>query len=470
MSENRVVANNIFYLTLAEVLGRIFQFFYYKHITVALGTDAFGAFSWSASNVTYFFIIVGAGLDIYGIKAITNDRSKLKYYSDIILSLRLLLSLLAFVILCSYALYIPKSFEIKILLVISGIRLFGDAMLPNWVYQAVEKMQIIAIRNFAYNLINFVLAYWLISNSGDVYYSAGIISFNIIITSIISLYYFYFKIEKINFIYDLKKYIEILKDSVPIGLSIQIIIFYNFADIVMLGFLRENFEYEVGIYSASMRIILLASLPNQILHQAFFPKFSTDDPQSKDSFINRFVKMVYFIGSFLTIFIVLYANEIIQLQFSIDFYASIALLQFLVLKLFLTHISVSFSSPMLAKNHERTIMLTVGIALILNVILNYIFIPKYGFYGAAYTTIFCEFIIAAVFIYYNYSKTKITYFTHLLLSLFSLVIIYCVYIFTNNYLDFNIYISAIFSIFTFLILTILLKIVSFNELKALVKR
>lgn len=470
MSEKKIIANNIFYLTLSEVLGRIFQFFYYKHITVALGTDAFGAFSWSASNVMYFFIVVGAGLDIYGIKAITKDKSKLKYYSDIILSLRLVLSILAFLLLCSYALIIPKSIEIKILLIISGIRLFGDALLPNWVYQAVEKMQIIAIRNFAYNFINFLLAYLLISNAGDVYYAAGIVSFNLIITSAISLYYFYYKIEKINLIIDFKKYYEILKDSIPIGLSIQIIIFYNLADIIMLGFLRENFEYEVGIYSASMRIVVLASLPNQILHQAFFPKFSTDNPNSKDSYINRYVKMVYFIGTFITIFVILYAKEIIHLQFSKDFYASIGLLQFLGLKLFLTYISISFSSPMLAKNHEGIIMKTVGFTLVLNIILNYIYIPKYGFYGAAYSTIFCEFIIAAVFIYYNYLKSNHTYFKHLLFSICSLIIIYIVFNLTDKYLDLNIFISAFFSIFTFLILTILFKIVSFNELRALVKR
>jgi O-antigen/teichoic acid export membrane protein len=172
MSEKRIVANNIFYLTLAEVLGRIFQFFYYKHITVALGTDAFGVFSWSVTNVTYFFIVVGAGLDIYGIREITKDKSKLKYYSDVILSLRLLLAILAFALLCFYAFMIPKSYEIKLVLVISGIRLFGDALLPNWVYQAVEKMQVVAIRNFAFNIINFILAYILVSNAGDIYYAS----------------------------------------------------------------------------------------------------------------------------------------------------------------------------------------------------------------------------------------------------------------------------------------------------------
>lgn len=470
MSEKRIVANNIFYLTLAEVLGRIFQFFYYKHITVALGTDAFGVFSWSVTNVTYFFIVVGAGLDIYGIREITKDKSKLKYYSDVILSLRLLLSILAFALLCFYAFIIPKSYEIKLVLVISGIRLFGDALLPNWVYQAVEKMQVVAIRNFAFNIINFILAYILVSNAGDIYYAAGIVSFNLILTSVISLYYFYYKIEKINLIFDFKKFFQILKDSVPIGLSVQLIIFYNFADIVMLGFLRENFEYEVGIYSASMRIIILASLPNQILHQAFFPKFSTDDITKENSYTNQFSKMLYFIGTFITIFFIIYAEEIIYLQFSREFYASIDLLKFLGLKLFLTYISVSFSSPMLAKSQERIIMITVGIALLLNVVLNYYFIPEHGYYGAAYTTIFCELMIAIVFMYVNYKQYNIVYFKHLLLSIISLVLIYFVHELTDNYLGLNTLISAIFSIFTFLVLTILFKIVSFNEIKSLVKR
>ena len=55
MSEKKIVANNILYLTIAELIGRILQFFFYKHISVALGTEAFGAYSWATTNVMYFF-------------------------------------------------------------------------------------------------------------------------------------------------------------------------------------------------------------------------------------------------------------------------------------------------------------------------------------------------------------------------------------------------------------------------------
>ena len=140
------------------------------------------------------------------------------------------------------------------------------------------------------------------------------------------------------------------------------------------------------------------------------------------------------------------------------------------LKLFLAHIAVSFSTPMLAKNQERVIMYSVGSAFIVNVVLNYIFIPIYGFYGAAYTTVFCEVIIVMFFVISNYKRNKITYFMPLLLSLLQIVAVYIMFLFTNDFLRINIYISAIISIFTFLILTILFKIVTLNELKALVKR
>lgn len=470
MSEKRVVANNIFYLTLAEVLGRIFQFFYYKHITIALGAEAFGIFSWSVTNIMYFFIIVGAGLDFFGIREITKDKSKIKYYSDIILSLRLFLSIIAFILVCYYAYLLPKAFEVKIVLVIAGLRLFADALLPNWIYQAIEKMHIMAIRNFALNFLNFILAYFLIRSAEDLYLSISVVSFNLFITSFVSLYYYHKKIDKLSFIIDFKKYYSILKQSIPIGLTIQIMIFYNFADIIMLGYLRNNFEYEVGIYSAATRIILLAMLPNQILQQAFFPKFSTDDPLKPNSYIFNFTKLIYSVGAFLTIFIMLFSKEIILLQFSMEYSESIMLLKFMGLKLFLGYIAVSFSSPMLAKNQEKIIMYAVGIAFVINVVLNYIFIPIYGFYGAAYTTILCELIIVLFFIVSNYNRYKITYFTPLMLSLFQIIIIYLIYLLTNDFLMLNVYISAIISIFTFLILTILFKIVEINEIKALIKR
>ena len=45
-----------------------------------------------------------------------------------------------------------------------------------------------------------------------------------------------------------------------------------------------------------------------------------------------------------------------------------------------------------------------------------------------------------------------------------------IYFVTNNILNFNVYLSFIFSIFTFLFITIVSKVVTIQELKTIVKR
>ena len=471
MSEKKVVANNILYLTIAELTGRILQFFFYKHISTALGTEAFGAYSWATTNVMYFFIIVGAGLDIFGIREISKNKEKINYYSNVILSLRIVLSVVAFFTLFIYAFYITdKSLEIKLLLVVAGVRLFGDAILPNWIYQAIEKMGYLAIRNFLFNFLNLILAYLLVKTPADTIYATGLLSFNLIITSIILLFHFNYKFIKIQFIFNLKDYWDFLKKSIPIGLSIQIIIFYNFADILMLGFLRENFEYEVGIYSAAMRIIMISTLPNQILQQSFFPKFANDDIYNKDSYFNKYTILTVVSGSFLTAIIIAYSEAIIQIQFSELYFESSILLKILALKLFLSYLSVTFSSPFLAKNNENIVLKVVGFAFVLNIILNYLTIPVYGIYGAAFSTIFCEVIISLLFYYQLYKKYNLINYKPLVYGIVVMIGVLIIYFITNNILNFNVYLSFIFSIFTFLFITIVSKVVTIQELKAIVKR
>jgi len=470
MSEKKIVANNVIYLTIAELIGRIFQFFFYKHITVALGAEAFGSFSWSITNISYFFIILGAGLDIYGIREISKDKSKLSYFSNLVLSLRLFLSIIAFIAILIYSFYLPKSDEIKLLLVLAGFRLFGDAILPNWVYQAIEKMSFVALRNFLINFLNLILAYLLIKSPEDVFYAVSLISFNICLTAFLLLLHFNFKIQKINLFFNLKQFINVLKSSIPIGISIQIIIFYNSADIVMLGFLRENFEYEVGIYSAAMRIILISTLPIQILQQAFFPKFSNDNFIDSDSYYRKFSLISAFIGIFLTFVVVNYSYDIIRIQFSDIYYESSILLKILGLKLFFSYLTITFSIPFLAKHKENFILFSVGSAFILNIILNYFAIPIFGIYGAAYSTIFCEFIILIVFVYLMSKTYSIFYIKPIIYCVILFFSLQIIFVLTNQYLGLNIYLSFLFSIFTFFIMTILLKVLSINEIKAILRR
>ena len=466
MSDNKVIANNIFYLTIAELIGKIFQFFFYKHISTALGTEAFGAYSWATTNVLYFFLIVGAGLDIFGIREIAKNRNKIAYIANIILSIRVLLSFIAFGALCVYAFYITdKSYDIKILLLVAGLRLFGDAVLPNWVYQSLEKMGYLALRNFLINFLNIVLAYLFVKSPNDVIYATALISFNLIVTSALLLAHFNYKFYKVRLIFNFKKFYEYLKQSIPIGISVQIIIFYNFIDILMLGFLRKDFEHEVGIYFASMRIILLSTLPNQILQQAFFPKFTNDDITSNKSYYSKFSVYTIVIGAFLTSIIIIYAPYIINLQFSDSFYESIPLLKLLALKLLLSYLAVSFSSPFLAKGHEMIVMKVVGFAFLMNIALNYLFIPDYGIYGAAYATIFCELVIVIVFYYQLYIKYNLISFKPLILGMIVFFSIVFVFEFNMYLFNLNIYISFFISIFTFAIVSLMLKIITIKEIK-----
>lgn len=470
MSEKKVIANNIIYLTVAELIGRIFQFFFYKHITVALGTEAFGSYSWAITNVTYFFIILGAGLDIYGIREISKDKSKLPSLSNMILSLRLVLSILAFISILVYSFYLPKSDEIKLLLVVAGLRLFGDAILPNWVYQAIEKMGFVAIRNFLINFLNLVLAYLLVKNPVDVVYATSLISFNIILTAFLLLFHFNSKIHKVRFYFNLKEFINLLKSSIPIGVSIQIIIFYNYADIIMLGYLRENFEYEVGIYSAAMRIILVSTLPIQILQQAFFPKFANDNFKDKGSYYNKFSMLATAVGIFLTFIVIIYSEAIIKIQFSEMYLEASILLKLLGLKLLFSYITITYSIPFLAKNKENYILYVVGSAFFLNIILNYFMIPIYGIYGAAFATIFCELLIILMFFYLMNKSYLIFNIKPLLISIIVFLISYLVYYITNFIIGLSIYLSFIFSIFTFFTGSIILKVTTIEEIKAILKR
>lgn len=106
-----------------------------------------------------------------------------------------------------------------------------------------------------------------------------------------------------------------------------------------------------------------------------------------------------------------------------EYYEAVYIMPPIAMGVALTAVSNMYSNILIFYKKTKVIMLASGVASVVNVILNYIFIPRFGYQAAAYTTLVAYIIMAlieaavATTYYKKHTKLKMIYDNKLILIL-----------------------------------------------------
>jgi len=203
----------------------------------------------------------------------------------------------------------------------------------------------------------------------------------------------------------------------------------------MLAYLSANTMYDVGIYSAGYRIGMIMHFLVTLISLVYLPYAMKIAKESHAQSTNRDVFKYYIIfGSLFGAFIIMYSQEIFRFIIDSNYLTSYKIVFAGVISSFLYGIFNIVNINYYARKKAGNITLAVLIGSILNIILNFALIPKYGIFGAGIAS-----IIAYLFIViFNYSVAvylyKIKY--NVSLIFFGLLIL-TIAAFVNSYVIFS---------------------------------
>lgn len=377
--------------------GSAFVFFIPLQIFLAryLGTEKFGDWSYLFSLLTIISTI-----SLYGVSASSKkyiaQYNKSKFLSSVIKSsfkLRLFSSLLMTVIFIAgykfLSVLIGKEDFIPLFQVaIPFVFLFGIVRYLNDAFEGLHRLKYAFLITFLehFSRFVFVVLFLLFMNKGLIFV---IHSFNLslAISSIIGLFLlyhvFYKKLPDQN-----KNYIrEIAKYSTPLFLVNINAMLTTETDTIMLGMLSTT--HEVGIYSVAKQII--SKLP----HIAFaismgtMPVFAQLNKNNYLKMKNLFFKLLKintFIFGFLGVFLLSTSWFFIPLIFGKEYEASIIPTMILIPYLLLFSYSKFVAAFLDYQGLAQKRVVNIAFSILLNILLNYLLIPKYGAVGSAIAT------------------------------------------------------------------------------------
>ncbi len=469
MTNKKQILKNIGALTLSEFFNKGIIFFTTTYLIRTILPEGNGVISYANAYFCYFAMFAQLAFNTVGTREIAKDYGKTKDYADTITTWRLILSIAVFAVYAFVILSTDKSYELKIVTLLTGINLLSQAVNMDWVFQGLEKMQVLAFRQMLTGSLTFI-GYLVFVHSRDDVYLAVIISSGSLLLNVLWLFFYYTKkYYKFNFRLNIPLFKVILKSAVPLTLYVFSVAVLNQANILILEYLYSD-NYIIGIYNAAFKIIVFGYIPSTIIQMAFFPMLSrTDNLEERRRIYRKFAVINLFFGCLMAVMFYTFPELIVGLIFGAKYAESAPILQILAFIVIPVFLSTSLTPALIAWSEEKKVVYSISIGSALSLIANFIMIPLLQIKGAAYSAIIGEAAITIALLISIYFVIKITLLKEIS---FFLLITALTIISSQLLLNFGVnqFLVAGFIILFYFASSLITKMVNLADIKGLVKR
>ena len=454
MTISKKILKNFSFLLGADLLAKAFGFIGVIYLARVLTVEGFGKIEFAQAIIIYFILIVNQGLDIWGVREIAREQERKKEIANNILSLRFFLSLLAYGVLVLFVFAINKPWEIKKLILLYGLTIFTFSFTLNWFFQGIERMEIIALGQLVNQLLYVGGIFFLVKSSSYIF-QVPVIKF---VAAFLSLSLLAFLFLKINGPFKLcmnpSLWKQIFKQSLPMGFSLIVIQIYYNLDTIMLGFIKG--EKEVGWYNAAYKIVLLFIGFVSLFGNAIFPTLSRYYQESREklqTLIRQSSRVTLFFGIPMAMGTCFLSKEMMQTLYGSLYLKGTVALQILAWSIFTVYSNAPFAFLLLAAERQKEYMYAVSIGAFVNLILNFILIPRYGLLGASLATIVCEIVVLSLILFYSRELVKVPLLGYLIKGFASSLLMGL----TLYFMPFNLFIKIIIGIICYFIWMLILR-------------
>lgn len=179
----------------------------------------------------------------------------------------------------------------------------------------------------------------------------------------------------------------------------------GFSDRIMIE--RYCGESQVGIYGTIYTIGTLTAMLWTAINGTFTPYIYKNIEENGDAVKrNSFLVILFF--SIVSIMVVLFGPEIVRIVGTEEYYKGVYIIPPVAAGVYLVAIGDMYSDLLIYAQKTKYIMFGTIIGAILNVLLNSVFISKYGYIVAAFTTLFAYIFMTVMLVMFarNVYKTQ----------------------------------------------------------------
>lgn len=399
MGTLRRIAKNTSFLSAEILLINLLSFVLVLYVARKLGVVDFGKYAFAKALLEILVVWADLGLTKLLIRDVARDREGLSSFLTDFFALKLVYTVLTLGVIVFITRLLGYGSEVRWIVYILGaaylIHSFSGLIVS--VFQGFERMEYGSILSVLRSVL--VLTFGLIvlmSGYGVVGLCFSVLAANVI-HFVLTFYILRARFTIIFFRFHLNQWWRIVREGCSFGMGSVFVRIFARVDSVMLS--KMIGMAVVGYYNAAYNIILVLMFLPGALSQALFPMtsryFETDTNKMKKIF-ERSLKYSVLIGFPMATGLAVLAGPIIGMLYGATYAASASALKILSWTLALSFVTAMFGNLLNSANRQLCTTYNMMICAAVNVVMNLVLIPFYGFIGASVATVLTEVILVTL--------------------------------------------------------------------------
>ncbi|MEE9430470.1 MAG: oligosaccharide flippase family protein [Melioribacteraceae bacterium] len=462
---------------ISTIIGRFLSFILVPFYTNVFTTEQFGIFSYIFAFLAFANIVYIYGMDAAFMKYATSEEyEKKKVYSTAYLSSFVTTILFSVILFFNYE-WIASSLDFLnyshiFLYVVAILFLDSSSLIPFANLRLERKAKKFATIKIVNIIINVALNLILILK-----YKFGIEAI-FISTLVASLFSFVVLLPDIfsNLTFSIeKKYLKkLLKFGIPYLPASMAAMMVQMIDVPIIRELTN--ESTLGIYRANYKLGIFMMLFVAMFNYAWQPFFLTNaKEENAKQIFSKVLSLFLIASSFIWIILSLFIEDFASIEFLNDktiighqYLVGIHIVPIILLAYIFHGLYVNFTAGIYLEEKTKYLPAITGVGAVVNIISNFVLVPKIGIMGGALATLF-SYVVMSIGIYFVAQKFyKVKYEYALVGKVFLIIAIVgsLFYYFTfNESIDF---LTKLGLLFLYFILLFSLRVIKASEIKTTV--
>ncbi|MBR1769189.1 MAG: flippase [Bacteroidales bacterium] len=443
-----VKTNYVFNLlnSVTQVLLPVVTFPYASRILLPEGIGHVNSF---ASIINVIVLLTSLGIPLYAVREVAkvrDDSSKRNKLVFELLSLNFITTFIGYVAVLILCFLIPQiNKDIPLFLLLSLSILF-TTIGCEWFYQAVEDFKYIALRGIIVRLLSIVFLFLFVKTREDIVWYAAFTVFGVMGSNVFN----FFRLRKYLSVRDLQlsklnplRHIPGVTKTFAFNIITSIYVQLN---TVFLGFFSS--DTSAGYYTASMKLNLTAITVSYSLSTVMLPHLSnligTENKAKFKEMAQKSYDFSFALALPMAVGLIFVSPEAMVLLSGKDFIPSILVSQIMSFTIFFIALSNVLGIQLLFPlGYMNTVVKSVSIGCLIDLLLCLILIPKFAHNGASLAYLLAELGVMVSLFILGTKHLPIHYFKkyHLLYVFAALMM--AVVLFFERFIDVN-YIVKLF--------------------------
>lgn len=428
---------NLFLNGINTVTSLIFPLITFPYAARVLMPEGIGTVNFLNSIIGYIILLTSIGIPLYAVKEVAKYRDDKRQRDRITIEIVLLSALLCcigYVIVWLLAYYVPQIHQQHSLFYILSLSILFTSIGVNWFYQGTENFKFITIRAIIIRTLSATALYVFVKNPSDILIYAMIVVGSTVGNNFINFIHLRKQIDVKQINIKELKILRHLKPALHVFILNLIVSLYVQLNSIMLGFMSG--DDAVGFFTAGTKITHIGLTVLGSISTVLLPRCShlikSGEIEEFSRLTKKSLNLTLALSIPMAVGLMVLAVPITMIFCGKQYIDSIPILYLnapVIISISLTNLmGIQILYP---KDKVNIVILSVTVAAILNLTLNFIFIPVYAATGAAIATLIAEFSVLIIQLilgryYYPFRISSIFNLKYIFASLTMGAIMWCI--------------------------------------------